>query len=412
MRECAAGVSAPPLPTTNLFARYIATQGVTATGGVITQWSDVSGNGNHATAVSGGPLVRADYVGRPIVRFAGAQELILAASHVFSATGVAIFMAGRFYGGTFFGLTGYGGSSGNLRNPGTPNEFLSVSQHLAILPRSNPMLLGVDDTDTDTTGYSNYETNATGAHVTFGLPTGAELGAINNGSFGVMDANEIVIYENGPPPITGIRAYFNAKYGYSGSDYTKNVVFEGDSITAGSGLAEALGYPIQFMRPAVADWRQFVAGVSGSTIATMTARASGTDAWFKSGATRNVLLVLIGRNDVVADVASVVYSNLITYIQARVTAGWEVWSATCIASGVSLQPTLDSLNALIRGTPMGGTGPGIIADAGATKVVDFGAQPHFQTSTDAANTSYYQGDSTHPNATGAGLLAAYAAAQF
>jgi lysophospholipase L1-like esterase len=335
--------------------------------------------------------------------------LTLAAAHTFDSQNISIFMAGRFYGGTFFGLLSFAGGSAHLRNPGTPNRFDSVGRDLALQLRNNGMLLGVVCTGSDTLGYSNYEATDVGIHVTGADGTGATLGEYNGGAGGAFDVSEIAIYEGTPPAISDIKAYFNAKYHYPVSGFSKNVIFEGDSITAGSGQPEILSYPTQMLRTGNEDWRQLNVSTSGATVATLTGRAATTDTFQGTG--RNVLWVLIGRNDVAADDGPTVYGNIKTYVTARVAAGWEVWVCTCIATGVSLQPTIDVLNGLIRGTPLGGSGPGIIADAGATKVIDFGAQPHFQTSTDAANASYYQGDSTHPNAAGAALLATYGASQ-
>jgi lysophospholipase L1-like esterase len=395
----------PPLPTTNLLAHYLADTGLTADADVVTGWADQSGNGNDATPPGNGPLVRTDYDGRVVVRFTGdSQEIDLAGVHEFDATNIAVFMAGRFYGGTLFGLVGYAGNAGHLRDPGTPDRWFAVGDDLSILPRLNSMLLGSDATDSDTIGYTNYETNLVGAHVTFGNATGASIAAFDNGHFGAADILEIAIYEGGAPNIADVRAYFNQKYGLPDSDYSKNVVFEGDSITAGLGLAEPLSFPIQAMRPAIEDWRALSAGTSGATIATLEDRAATVDAMQLGGA-RNVLSVLIGRNDVGASGATAesVYSNIVGYVQERVAVGWEVWVGTCIATGEALQEIIDPLNDLIRA--------GIITDAGASRVIDYGAQPHFQTSADAADTTYYQGDSTHPTVAGAALLADFIAGQ-
>jgi len=411
MRQAAAGFI-PPLPITNLVARFDATQGVAATAGVITQWNDISGNGNNATEATKGPLVRADYLGNPIVRFNGNHQLTFAGAQVFDARNTAVFAVGRMYGGTLFGIVGYAGGAGNLRNPGNPNnKWFAVTQNMLLQPIVNPMLLGSATASGNTTGVTNYRTAPTGSPVNSGSGTGgATLGMFNAGAFGVLDLAEVAVYTT-PPSLAAVQAYFNTKYRLRSTPYAKAVTFEGDSITAGFGLAESmLSFPDQIMRASVADWQMINLGSSGATVTTLTSRATTTDSMITAGA-RNVLAVLIGRNDAAVGgvTAAQVYTSIQTYVQARVTAGWEVWVGTCIGTGSAVQAVLDPLNQLLRGTPLGGTGPGIIADAGATKVIDYGAQTHFITSADAANTTYYQADSTHPTVTGAALLATYAA---
>jgi hypothetical protein len=46
--------SAPELPTTNIYAYFESDNGVTESGGNVSQWNDLSGNGHHAVQATGG----------------------------------------------------------------------------------------------------------------------------------------------------------------------------------------------------------------------------------------------------------------------------------------------------------------------------------------------------------------------
>lgn len=397
------------VPTANLFARYVAGQGITQGGGRVTQWADQF-NSNHATESTNGPFATTDYRGRPVVRFLGVNNtlLTLAASHSFSARNVSVFMAARLYGTgpqTLFGLLNYGGGAGHLRINGSPATINAVSRDTTMRPRMNPSMWGTISASADSSGYSNYESPAPMLPVTTDADcAGATIGCYNAGSFATFEAYEILIYEGTvtPQQVTEIRNYLNSTHGLRSVPYTKNVVYEGDSITAGTGVAQVQTYPIQVMSPQVDDWRMANQSSSGATVATLSGRAAATDAFIGSGYQRNVLIVLIGRNDVTAgDNSATVYGNLVSYVQGRVSAGWEVWVGTCIATSSTLQGTINALNQRIRGT----VGSGIIADAGASRVLDYGALPEFDEASDSSNPTYYQGDSTHPTAAGMALLA-------
>jgi lysophospholipase L1-like esterase len=400
------------LPATNLFARFIAGQGITTSGGRVSQWNDQAAT-NHATeaVTANQPYDTTDYLGRPIVRFAGSSNtgLAFAAAHSFNAQNIAVFMAARLHGGSnqaLFGLLNYAGNQPHLRLTGTPVNFSIMARSTNFRPRLNPALWG-GVAGASTTGYTNYESITGLAAVTADTDcAGATIGRFNAGSYLGADVYEVAVYEGAltAQQITDIRRYFNAKYTLRSTNYTKNIVFEGDSITAGSGLAQGQSYPFQVLRAGCEDWRICNLSLSGSTVATMTTRANSnaTDPFIESGYARNVLVVLIGRNDVTAvDNSATIYTNLVSYVQARVTAGWEVWVGTCIASGSTIQGTINNFNDRIRGV----IGNGIITDASASRVVDYGALPQFDTSTDSSNVTYYQGDNTHPTAAGAALLA-------
>lgn len=396
----------PPLPTANLIAHYDAGLGVTTSAGRVTSWADQSSNGRDATEATSGPYVDTDAFGRANIRFASADSTFLAiGGYTFDARNLSVFLACRGAGGVIFGLQNYSAAAGHLRTSGSPAHYYSVTRDLDFLPIANPMSLGFASSPTGVTGYTNIADGALKSAVTADADClGAWLGRLAS-TYGTMALYEAVIYQGAVDLVTAdaVRDYLAAKHDLRTTAYVQGVTFEGDSITAGSGQSAPLtgAFPMQVVRPGTEDWRVASLGTSGANLTTLTDRAAATDAYLGLSS-RNVLAVLIGRNDITAaDNSAAVYSSLVTYVQARVTAGWEVWVGTLIASGASSQPTIDALNAKIRGT----SGNGIVVDAGADRVIDFAALPEFADTAAATNTTYYQGDATHPTAAGAALMA-------
>jgi lysophospholipase L1-like esterase len=414
---------APP-PSTNLLARFLANTGITSAGSPtrISAWADQSGNGNNASQATGAnqPYVGSDLLGRPTVRFVGGASTFmdLPGGTTALARAVSIWVVGRLqtHGSqSYVSLNAYAGNAGGLRTvlstSAPPIIYAFGRSSVTVRPKFNPgfwaMISGASAAQVHSnllavTGLTAVTADATPRTLVLGRSHTA-------GSYGSFEAYEILIYDAAQSDADrdAVKAYIAAAYPDLATSYTKQVVFEGDSISAGSGLPDTeLSYPQQVYRTGLSDWRYSSQALSGATVATMTTRAASVDAQIEAGYSRNVLMVLIGRNDVTeADNSATVYSDLVTYVQARVTAGWEVWVGTCIATGSSLQGTIDALNAKIRGTPLGGTGNGIFADAGADRIVDYGAMPEFDTSADSSNTTYYQGDNTHPTAAGCTKMA-------
>lgn len=401
------------LPTTGLFARFIAGVGETVSGGLVTNWADQSGNGWDATpSGANGPYSTTDFRGRRIVRLdsLAATGLNFAAAHSFSARNTSVFVVGRHYppsgpsAHNIVGLLNYAGGSAHIRWVGSPSTFFGVGQFPSIKNHMNPAMLGLVTSGTATTGYTQYQNFAGAGPVTNDTDcAGASIGYFTGSGVTYADLYEIVVYEGTPSgaDVAAITAYFTNVYRLRSTDYTKSLVFEGDSITAGAAVVQFQGYPFQSLRRGAEDWRMSDTAVSGSQIADLVTRAAVIDSVFESSYTRNVLAVMIGRNDLGALTAQQMYDALVPYVQARVAAGWEVWVGTIIATNsVPLQAIADSYNAKLRGTD----GPGIIAAAGATRIVDYGALPEFATVAAASSLVYYQ-DGTHPTAAGATLLA-------
>lgn len=114
-----------------------------------------------------------------------------------------------------------------------------------------------------------------------------------------------------------------------------NIVFDGDSLTNGTGALPfndfPLGndYPSQVAASLDSRGTYFNVGVGGETTATMITNApTVVDAKLVSGA-NNVVSFAGGTNDLQAtDNATTTYNRIVTYCQARQAAGWKVIVST------------------------------------------------------------------------------------
>ena len=417
------------LPTTNLAEHYVAGTGVSATGSLVDSWADQSGNGYVATGTTTTrPTATTDHNGNAILRFGGGKRL-LTNGPAYSGRAVTIWALVRNAGGAMVGLTGYGGGTAHLRTSTVdfltaPFTIYSVSRNSTIPLPLNLSMIGVRCSGTATTFYTQSTATTSATAVTNGSGTGGlEIGTFNNTSASSMELYELAVY-SGPQSdadASNTRDYFAARAAtlLGGqplpSAYANILVVEGDSITAGTGTTDNQAWPLLLADDLgiVPTWRVDTRALSGAKIYdsnagnsnTLVKRATGTDAALPFGSSRKVLSILIGRNDAaIPDNSADLYANLITYVQARVTAGWEVWVGLPIAS-TSLQTTLDAFKAKILGTVRGGTGNGIIADAGAVRIVPYGVDPRFDAAGDSGSGTYYAGDQTHPSNAGSAVLA-------
>jgi len=163
---------------------------------------------------------------------------------------------------------------------------------------------------------------------------------------------------------------------------------EGDSISG----AAATCWPYVYGPNASLKVFGKVFAVSSSTIASMTSRAATLDAVLPADRTgrKFILSVLIGANDLVSLGAATYLTNLGTYLDARVAAGWTVALCTptpSTASGFNTQ------RALILSTMRGWVGTKCAA------IIDFAADATMGPDAAASNGTLYS-DGTHPTTTG------------
>lgn len=406
----------PTPPSANLFARYIADTGVTTASGRITQWNDQGPGGYHLTnGTSNGPTAATDWLSRPVVRFTQPNgDIIFNSSPNYDVRSKSAFLvmrnnAVRAFGNgiELFGPTsnygGLGGGGAPLRYRGTTatTYFLSTTAVTgSTLPQTSSLdVVGFAPSASDTKLYTMLGSETVAAITSDTSVDGWFVGGRSNGLF-IPNAEiyEVLIYDTQTPDVAGIREYVTAKYGVSATLPAKQIVCEGDSITQGvsTGGTSTLSWPFQLTRSSNDTWRVTNLAIAGSKVADLVTRAAGTDAYYSASHSRNVLMVLIGRNDVGLDTEANIYAALVSYVQARVAAGWEVWVGTCITTSGAAATQIVTLNGLIKGT----SGNGIVVDAGATQVVDFHALPEFDAGS-SSDATYYAVDQTHTTPAGA-----------
>jgi len=186
--------------------------------------------------------------------------------------------------------------------------------------------------------------------------------------------------------------------GISATKWLHHVKSEGHSFTTSSYSYPKVNATAGYTPVAVSS--QY--GGPGSSLATMSARASALDAMIPKGVTgsRFVLTVDIGAND---SIDATWAGSLADYCDARRAAGWKVVIGTILsrkdAFGEGLSPTFNTrratVNAIIR------TWVGVHVDA----IADVAADGTMGTDAVADNATYYSTDKIHPTAAGHAILA-------
>lgn len=412
------------LPATNLVAHFKSDAGITESGGRVSAWADQSGNGNDATqsSASSQPYYRTSrFNGRPSVQFLGnALGMPFAAAKTWDARSLSFFLCGRVYGAggwQMIAVANYVNPQGHLRIGSTWKQETSSATNLRGM--MTPTVYGMTSGSTSAAFQNTASQTGIGAMPADTDCLGAYIGASSNGSGNAeMEVWEIACYDAALSPTVAQQVvdYFVAKYGLRSTAFPRTILCVGDSITFGVNLTTLGAFPFQIVEiaPVLASAFEINAqSIPGAALSALISAGTTTDSRLVSGST-NYLHVLIGRNDVTEGGASAasVYANLVSYVQARVAAGWNVVVGTCIATPEPYWSMLVDYNDLIRGTVGGGVGPGIVADAGATAVIDYAALPEFDDTADRLNLTYFQGDGTHPTDTGYSVMAQATAAYF
>ncbi len=180
-----------------------------------------------------------------------------------------------------------------------------------------------------------------------------------------------------------------------------SIVFDGDSLTAGSTATDP--YPSQVMRAFRSGVRWVNLGIGGQRLLEMLANApSKVDPLYRSDLGQNVVVIWGGTNDMRhwAHPPSVVYSRLREYCLGRRAAGYTVVVLTMLprtdgAYPPSLEADRQTLNRLIRATWPG------FADA----LVDMGADPLVGLWGRELDTVLFSPDRVHLNNTGLSVVA-------
>ena len=177
-----------------------------------------------------------------------------------------------------------------------------------------------------------------------------------------------------------------------------NLIFEGDSITAGNNVGENEDYPfLTFRNFAFGKNSYYNLGLGSDTAANMDTNKASIFAKFKTGFT-NIVILLAGTNDISLSVETnaQIYDHLKSIWAYVRTNGGKVIACTILPFGASsaYETSRQEINAWIR------------ADSGLyDQLADFGNNSNIGEPGDQNNLTYYLLDKTHPNFTGNGIMA-------
>lgn len=171
------------------------------------------------------------------------------------------------------------------------------------------------------------------------------------------------------------------------------ILCDGDSLTAGSGIAQTETYPYQLANTLGRDaYDLYNLGVGGQTIVDMLADLSNQITPHYGVWNGHTVVIWGGTNDLASGAtAAATYAVLESYVNTLLAVGFRVKVLTMIKRGTggALETKRQDYNALIN------------ANTGWS-VIDVGALAEFQ---DVTNATYYQPDQTHITAAGATVIA-------
>ena len=334
---------------------------------------------------------------------AGATGKAADAGHVHPGTGVvltsalplAIASGGTGQATAAAGLSALGGAAvaGDLGNTSASPQVLST--HLsAPLPLAQGGSGAGSASAARTSLGVAYDTTASDIKA---------LGAQSAGSSGLVPNSDHV------HPATGVALLAGATFTGGLVTQIPNIVFDGDSLTIGSGalpfnnFPNSNDYPSQVVGALDHRGTYYNVGVAGETIATMITNApTVVDTKLVTGA-GNVVCIWGGTNDLYyGATATTTYNSIVSYCQARQAAGWKVIVGTITPRSSAGTPGSFNASRLTVNTNIRANWTNW-----ANGLADIGADPNMGTSGQEANTQYYNGDLVHFNPHGYRVMAGY-----
>lgn len=443
----APGITLASLPVTPAARWHPGFSTVVTSGGRVVSATDLMGLAGLTEGAGGnGPQALTDANGRKFWRFQDSEFLNIAAALVTDNRAVSAFFVGRHHragtpapvlwggnvaqgsqlsGGGIVGVATASNGAPIFSGAGRSGS-LDATNARWMVAGSQMQVMGVVSRTTANGGITLWmnERKAFVGQNTIARPvlTGGEIGRnpTSTSVLGGFDLYELVLYPSAltDPQGDTIQAALLANYAIP--SVAHQIVMDGDSITQGtgavtSGLSAAMILTEIGAGLIPANWRVVNMGLSGNQVADLVLKRDAATAWAAYPVTggQNVLAVEIGRNDFAGGLAAAQhYANVVAYLNTATTGvlqrGWTVRVMANIAtSGMVVQT---AYRALIREaqfltdtqTQTGGAFAGKLSII-STDLIEDAGQSVFLTAADAADTTYYAGDNTHPSLLGARL---------
>lgn len=455
-----AGQTLTTLPTTPQARYHPAFSTVTTSGGRVVTATDLMGLAGLTEGAAGiGPYAQTNLRGEKYWRFEGAEFLNIAASLVADNRACTVFMVGRLHrlitSAPIFNL-GNVAQGSNLSN----SNILDVANAASSAPflRGGGQVGSNDATNgknvvvgsqlqcmavasrTTALGATTLWINgdkATVAQNSFARSamTGGEIGRnpMATTVFGLFDLYELIVYTSALTIAQGDAIQAALMSNYAITPIVNQLVLEGDSITQGVGtITSGATTGMVLSEPGAgripANFRVVNMGVSGNQTSNLVTKRDTPNSWASIlVAGQNVMAFQIGRNDMTSLTGAQHYTNVLAYLNTTTTGvlqrGWTVRVMANIAASGAIQTNTVAYRALIKDpqfktdtlTNTGQTYDGKLSIIN-TDLIEFGGATIFEDTADAANTTYYQGDATHPTIVGTekmitgGTTTAYAVA--
>lgn len=425
---------------------------VTMDGARVATASDLQGLANVSALPGAGPTAMVDALGRPFWRFEGDAFLEIADTLALSTRNMSVFMVGRFHRvKTRTAVLSLG------RNANTAPNTVSAALETSLNSYSAPLLRAF--AKPNNTSYQTPEKMITGSQMQvvgmvgrepadggsmlwmnndrLAIPNpirisdvpGGEIGRFayspgSSGNWGRFDLYELVVVDSAIDAADGDALVADLMDTYTVTPILNQFVLEGDSIMEGTGdVTSGLAANMVLTDPGAGligpDWRVVNLAGSGSKVAKLVQRRDAEHGWAQFTLPgENVMAFELGRNDISTSgglTPAQHYANVVGYLTdsfgtaatSILDRGWDVRVMVNIASAASLDPNITAYRALLREPAFA---IDTASDAGSahdgqvqlvdTDLITVGGETVFSTPADAADVTYYAGDSTHPGITG------------
>lgn len=404
-----------PVSTTNLVLDLRAGVGLTLDGSNrVSQWNDQSAAGNNCIQATAGsrPYDYTDYWGDKAVMFpydypthpANFLDVPMSMSGINTRAFTVIMVVAPFHlrSSCFYAINGFGanylGISAGSSSPPKLNIATRISTGV-YAPCNKAVFACVGRSAESIVQWNNLRETLLSVGSATGL-SGGIIGA-RAGANGLSGLIYRVLVWNRALSNAEVDAEVALLYSEHDifTDYTRQIICRGDSITDGIDSTELRSYPFQLweLRP---EWKIYHFGEAGIKIGTVGAASTMADLddtlvdpLFDGTLTENVLKLLGGTNDISSDglTGAQCFTRLIDYMTARKAAhSWTTWVGT-LPDRSTLDTQVADYNTLIRG-----------GHASVDEAIDYGKNSPTETRlNDSTNATYYS-DGVH--LTNAGCL--------